>query len=196
MIDGQLLQKIASFLFNILVSNQYSARVLPVDNCLIVPDGWLVNGIWVFVGLLGPMYHLSASPPELTIHSIHYCIEGNFHLDTSQNIRSENQSCKYFSQTRWNMNSVGIFLIRIDVSSHVSQEIYHEKGWSYEVFLRKLACRHSSGFETVQSRVDLHKMHSGFLGLGFTPSIFFCRLWSHVFAVFTGEFTAQYLMWL
>ena len=80
MIDGQLLQKIASFIFNILVSNQYSARVLPGDNCLIVPDGWPVNGIWVFVGLLGPMYHLSASPPELTIHSIHYCIEGNFHL--------------------------------------------------------------------------------------------------------------------
>ena len=197
MIDGQLLQKIASFLFNILVSNQYSARVLPVDNCLIVPDGWLVNGIWVFVGLLGPMYHLSASPPELTIHSIHYCIEGNFHLDTSQNIRSENQSCKYFSQTRWNMNSVGIFLIRIDVPSHIhiSKDLSWKrmKPWG---LLRKLRGRHSSGFETVQSRVDLHKMHSGFFGLGFTPSIFFCRLWSHVFAVFTGEFTAQYLMWL
>ena len=80
MIDGQLLQKIASLIFNLIVSNQYSAHALPVDNCLIVPDGWLVNGIWVFVGLLGPMYHLSASPPELTIHSIHYCIEGNFTL--------------------------------------------------------------------------------------------------------------------
>ena len=134
MIDGQLLQKIASLIFNLLVSNQYSAHVLPVDNCLIVPDGWLVNGIWVFVGSLGPMYHLSASPPELTIHSIHYCIEGNFHLDTSQNIRSENQSCKYFSQTRWNMNSVDSYWRAVTyISSDLSWK--RMRPWG---FLRKL----------------------------------------------------------